>query len=116
VHELSVAQRLVELVCEELRSEGDCRVTAVHLRLGPLSGVVAEALLFAFDSATAGTPLNGAKLEIEPVDPAVYCPGCGQEQPLASVQRIACKVCGTVTPHVVRGREMEVTHVEVVDA
>ena len=78
MHELSVAQRLVELVCEEVRAERACRVTVVHLRLGPLSGVVAEALLFAFDSATAGTRLDGAKLAIEPVEPAVSCPQPGQ--------------------------------------
>jgi hydrogenase nickel incorporation protein HypA/HybF len=116
VHELSVAQRLVEIVTESLATEGDVHVAAVHLRLGPLSGVVAEALLFAFDAAVENTPLAGARLMIETVEPAVYCPACGQEQPLASVQRFCCRVCGAVTPHVVRGRELEVTQVEVLDA
>jgi hydrogenase nickel incorporation protein HypA/HybF len=116
VHELSVAQRLVELVEERLDGEGAVRVTIVHLRLGPLAGVVPEALLFAFDAATENTACAGARLAIEPVEPTLYCPGCGMERPLLSVQRLSCRVCGTVTPHVVRGRELEVTEVEVVDA
>ena len=116
MHELSVAQRLVELVAEEIGGQGVARVTAVHLRLGPLSSVVADALLFAFDAATSGTLLEGAKLQIEEVEPAVFCPKCKKERPLPSVQRLRCPVCHTPTPQVVRGRELEVTAVEVVDA
>jgi hydrogenase nickel incorporation protein HypA/HybF len=57
---------LVDAVCEELPRLGN-RVTllSVRVRLGPLSGVVAEALQFAFDVAAEGSPIAGARLEIE---------------------------------------------------
>ena len=113
MHELSVAQRLVELVTEELMDEPSLRVRSVCLRLGPLSGVVAEALLFAYDAATAGTALQGSTLEIEQVAPAVFCPKCRKERELSNVQRLRCPVCRTPTPEVVRGRELEVLSVEV---
>ena len=115
MHELSIAQRLVELVSDELIAEPAARVRSVRLRLGPLSGVVAEALLFAYDAATGGTALQGSTLEIEPVTPAVFCAKCGKERELASIQRLCCPVCLTPTPDVVRGRELEVVSVEVME-
>ena len=116
MHELSVAQRLVELVSAELGDDPAVRVKSVRLRLGPLSGVVAQALLFAYDAATEGTPMQGSALEIEEVTPAVYCAKCGKQRELASVQRLRCPVCRSPTPEVVRGRELEVLSVEVFDA
>jgi hydrogenase nickel incorporation protein HypA/HybF len=69
MHELSIAVSLVEAVCDELPTLGpDVAVRAVRLRVGPLSGVVPEALTFAFDIAAADTPLAGARLDIERAD------------------------------------------------
>ncbi|HYO08878.1 MAG TPA: hydrogenase maturation nickel metallochaperone HypA [Tepidisphaeraceae bacterium] len=116
MHELSVAQQLVQLVIESLDGEGDVRVTAVRLRLGPLAGVEAGALRFAFDSATAGTMLCGARLVVEPVELVAFCASCGEERLLASVQRLRCPACDAPTPEIVRGRDLEVISVEVVDA
>jgi hydrogenase nickel incorporation protein HypA/HybF len=113
MHELSVAQQLVELVCDELIDAPSAHVRLVRLRLGPLSGVVAEALLFAYGAAAAGTPLAGSTLEIEHVAPAVFCANCRRERELASVQHLRCPVCLAPTPDVMRGRELEVVSVEV---
>ena len=116
MHELSVARDLVEVVSKALDGDAPVGVRTVRLRLGPLSGVVATSLLFAFDAATDGTALQGSTLQIEEVSPAVYCRRCRAERELASVQRLRCPVCGTHTPDVVRGRELEVASVEVIDA
>jgi hydrogenase nickel incorporation protein HypA/HybF len=64
MHELSIAARIVELAQEEAESRG-VRVLAVHLRLGPLSGVVRHALLGSYEIACAGTPLESSRLVIE---------------------------------------------------
>jgi hydrogenase nickel incorporation protein HypA/HybF len=65
MHELSVAMSLVELACEEAERLQARRVEALHVRVGPLSGVVKEALLFSFDIAAAGTSIDGARLKVE---------------------------------------------------
>jgi hydrogenase nickel incorporation protein HypA/HybF len=115
MHELSVAQRLVEVVSETLEGTGPVRVRSVRVRLGPLSGVVAQALRFAYDEAAAGSVLEGSALVIEEVRAAVFCPACNAERELESVQWLCCPVCGSATPDVVRGRELEVESVEVED-
>ena len=49
MHELSIALSIVELAHEEAERRGGVRINAVHLKLGSLSGVVKEALLFSYD-------------------------------------------------------------------
>jgi hydrogenase nickel incorporation protein HypA/HybF len=65
MHELSIAISLVDLACEEKERRSLPRVQALRLRLGTLSGVVKDALLFSFDLASAGTCVEGAALKIE---------------------------------------------------
>ena len=64
MHELALTQSLVDLVTE--RTTGR-QVLAVNVRVGDLSGIVADAMSFCFDVTTAGTPLEGARLVVEEV-------------------------------------------------
>ena len=68
MHELSIALSIVEGVTEEAEQRGEAIVRAVHLRLGRLSGVVRESLLFAYEAACAGTKLEGSVLQVEEVE------------------------------------------------
>ncbi len=67
MHELSIAMSIVEIASDEARRLGDARVEVVHLRLGDLSGVVKDSLLFAWDLACEESPLAGSRLQIEEV-------------------------------------------------
>ena len=112
MHELSIALSILEIAREEAERHGG-RVAAVHLRLGPLSGVVREALVSAYDLAREGTPEASADLIVEEVPVVAYCPTCGSERTLASMQELCCPACGTPTPEVVGGRELEVVALEI---
>src|SRR5690348_3059370 len=105
MHELSIALSILDLAAEEAERHGG-RVAAVHLKLGPLSGVVKEALLSAYDLAREGTPLERAELVVAETALAAWCPVCAAERTLASPQELCCPTCGTPTPEVVSGREL----------
>jgi hydrogenase nickel incorporation protein HypA/HybF len=113
VHELSIAMSLVELASERAAEIGEARVAAVHVRIGPLAGVVEEALRFSFDAAAGGTPVEGARLVVERMPAEVFCAPCGVERVLDEPLRFRCPVCGAPTVDVVRGREIELTALEV---
>jgi hydrogenase nickel incorporation protein HypA/HybF len=113
MHELSVAVSIVEMAQEEADRRGWVRVSAIHLRVGPLSGVVKEALLSAYELACEGTPLTGSRLVIENIPVVVYCPTCRERRQLASIQDFSCSTCRAPTPEVLQGRELEVTAMEV---
>ncbi len=113
MHELSIAVSILEIVAEEAERQGRPRVAAVHLRLGPLSGVVKEALRSAYELAREGSAFEESELVIEEVPLVVYCPACACEQTLPSVQPLCCPACGAPTPQVVSGRQLEIFALEV---
>jgi len=67
MHELSIAMSIADAAEEEAAKHAGSRVCAVHLRLGKLSGVVKDALLFSWDASCDGTSLTGARLVVEEV-------------------------------------------------
>ena len=112
MHELSIALSILEVAAEEAERQGNARVAAIHLRLGPFSGVVKEALLSAYELAREGSPLAAARLLVEEVPVVAYCPTCAAERPVVSIQDLCCSVCATPTPEVVLGRELEIVALE----
>ena len=112
MHELSIALAVVDGAAEEAARRGGARVAAVHLRVGPLSGVVPAALRSAFELAREGSALPDADLVIEETRLIVHCPRCEADRELAVV-RLVCPVCDTPTPNVVAGRELEVVALEI---
>jgi hydrogenase nickel incorporation protein HypA/HybF len=113
MHELSIALSLIDSATEEAERRGGAQVKALHIKLGPLSGVVKDALLFSYEVACHGTPLEGSRLVIEDVPVVIHCRECQRDQQLESIQRFCCPVCGTLSAEVVRGRELEFVAMEI---
>ncbi|HEY4305383.1 MAG TPA: hydrogenase maturation nickel metallochaperone HypA [Gemmatimonadaceae bacterium] len=115
MHELSIAMSLVDIACEELERLGNPRVAALHVRIGPLSGVVGDALTFSFGLATDLTPLQGARLQIETTPIVARCTDCDGERTIPSVQSLVCPECGRPATDIIGGREMELVALELED-
>jgi hydrogenase nickel incorporation protein HypA/HybF len=113
MHELSIAMNIVELAEEESQRRGGLRITAVHLRLGLLAGVVKDALLSSYEMACEDTPLKGSQLVVEEVPGFVYCPVCEAQRPVRSPEWFCCSECGSVASEIVQGKELEVVSLEV---
>jgi hydrogenase nickel incorporation protein HypA/HybF len=111
MHELSIVMNVIDLATEEAQRHRS-RVLAVHLRVGPLSGVVPEALASAFELAREGTALADCRLVVEDVPITVYCPACEAERPAESMQSLRCRDCGTPAARVTGGQELELTALE----
>jgi hydrogenase nickel incorporation protein HypA/HybF len=113
MHELSIALSILNVAAEEMARHGGGKLTAIHLKVGLLSGVMPEALRSAFALARETSAFSGVELLIEEVPVAAYCPRCTAEQLVVSIQAFYCSACGTPTPEVVRGRELEVCALEI---
>jgi hydrogenase nickel incorporation protein HypA/HybF len=116
MHELSIAYRLVETAEAAARKAGAAEVESVQLRLGALSGVVKDALLFSFPIAAEGTLLAGAQLVIDEVPVAIFCARCRAEAELPGTQQFRCPHCNTPSAQLVRGRELELVALEIREA
>ena len=114
MHELSLALALLDEIGAAAEREGATRVASVHLRLGQMSGVVRDALLFSWDLARVDTVASDASLVIDDVPIAVWCPRCDGERSVRAGEGLVCSHCGSVAPTIVRGRELEFVSMEVV--
>ena len=112
MHELSIAMSIVELAEEEAERRG-VKIEAVHLRLGPLAGVVKDALLSCYEMVCENTALQGSRLIVEDVAVVIFCPTCKAERALPSIQLFCCPECRTPAAEVVHGKELEVVALEV---
>lgn len=115
MHELSIAYQLIEIADDAARRALARRVNRVYVKLGVLSGVVKDALLFSYDVAAVGTQLEGSQLVVEEVPVGIFCAVCDQLRVLDQFYTLICPVCGTRSADIRQGRELEIVSLEVED-
>lgn len=101
----------LRMAVDAAKSAGASRVLKLHLRIGSLSGVVPEAMQFAFDVVCRDTMAAGASLEIEAVPAACWCNECQSEFACTDFFN-ECPRCHNISGDLRRGRELEITTVE----
>lgn len=106
MHELSIADALVDQVCQQATAVGASGVAKIHIRMGVLRGI-ARSLQFCFPSVARGTLCEKAILYIEEVPLTVMCSHCDDEKTPAALYNFRCPDCGRPTPKVLTGREMQ---------
>jgi len=113
VHEVTVALSLLEGVEAFALEQRIERVAVVNVRIGALSGVVRDALLFSWDVAAADTVAAGSELRIEEIPVVIFCQPCEAQREPPPGSGLVCPECGTPSPRIVRGREMQLVSMEV---
>ena len=113
MHELALLTSVVRAVERAIVGPGASVPTVVALRVGALSGADPEALEAAWPLAVAGTPVAGARLVLEEVVAAVWCPGCRRDVEIDEFFALRCPVCDRPTADLSGGRELEIAYVEV---
>lgn len=111
MHELSIAQSIVDSAREHLAEHGARRVLRVGVRVGEISGVNADALEFCFGMTTKDTELDGASLDLERVPVRFRCSACGEEFAAADFT-VACPSCGSSETRMVAGDELAISYLE----
>ncbi|MFZ8934537.1 MAG: hydrogenase maturation nickel metallochaperone HypA [Bacteriovoracaceae bacterium] len=110
MHELSIAKAIVESGIEHIK-KGQ-KVISIHVKVGVLSGVVKEALEFAFPEVCRGTSFEGAQLEIEKVPLLLYCKSCHQLTHSEDIV-ILCQHCYDTEVEIQEGKEILIQKMEV---
>ena len=112
MHEMSLAEGVLQIIEDSARQQQFSRVKTVWLEIGQLSSVEPEAMRFCFDAVTRGSLADGAHLEIVIVDGGGQCMNCGQTVKLEAVYD-ACPACGGYPVNPVSGTEMRIKELEV---
>jgi len=112
MHEMSLAEGILQIVEDAARANAAERVRSVQLEIGALSHVEEQALRFCFDAVTRGTVADGAELEVLPTPGRAWCMPCGESVALGRLGD-ACPRCGSYQLQVTQGEEMRVREIEV---
>jgi hydrogenase nickel incorporation protein HypA/HybF len=112
MHEVAIMTEAVRIAVEAAQAAGAGRITRLRLRVGVLSGVVPEAMRFAFDVVCGDTMAAGAQLEIELVTGRCWCATCHAEFGCANYAG-QCPCCHNVSNDLRSGRELYIADVEI---
>ncbi|MBM4161797.1 MAG: hydrogenase maturation nickel metallochaperone HypA [Ignavibacteria bacterium] len=114
MHELSIAQNIIEIVRQNVPENELGDVRAVRMKVGTLAGVVAESLRFSFSVLVADSPLKDAYIQIEHIPFVIQCNTCRQSS--SNDQGFAvCPTCGGSDTTVLTGTELQVFEIELDD-
>lgn len=100
----------MDLAIEEAGKSGAKRILGLSLEVGKKSGVVIDALEFAFETVTRNTIAEGASLTIHPVPYRGECVSCGRC--FEADDFLICPDCGNFG-NIVSGQELRIQSIEV---
>lgn len=112
MHELALAESIVNAVKVAVKNRPNVKVIQVRVRIGELTDIVSDSLQFGFESLIAETPIAGARLEIERIPIDGKCNNCGHEFTVEEFVFI-CPECFSTDINMVRGDELEVVDIDV---
>ena len=113
MHELAIAQSIVDAVEAKAVECKAARVKGVHLKIGEASGIVGDSLAFSFEMLSTMVPiLTGAKLLIDSVPHRARCRSCDREFIITNY--IAqCPTCQEWSSEIVSGTELQIIDMEI---
>ena len=113
MHELSLAESLIDTIEEESRKQHFSRVRKIWLEVGMLSGVEPEALRFGFEVAARRTCAEGAALEILETPGEAWCQDCQQTVAIRAYYD-GCPLCRSHRLRVTGGEQFQLKELEVI--
>jgi hydrogenase nickel incorporation protein HypA/HybF len=107
MHELSIAQSIVELAEREAQNHRANAVEELELEIGSLAGIDYAALEFALESAIKGSRLEGARIVLQRIPGEGRCGDCENLFPVENLFT-SCPACGSYAVKIVKGRELRI--------
>ena len=112
MHELSLTQSLIDIAVDHAGRAGATAIRGITVEVGELSGAIPEALEFAFDVCSKGTPAEGAILTLRRIAGHGRCPACRADAACRELTAV-CPRCGALGFELDAGLELRVVELEI---
>lgn len=117
MHELSIAENIIKVITEQCKTLQiqPYEIVKVKIKIGKLTCVSSESLIFAFDIIKNEACLPNASLEIDSVPISIHCKICQKEYTLTeneSVLCFLCPTCGSENIELLSGKELYIESIE----
>ena len=114
MHEMGIANSILEAVRSEVRRYPGSRPVRVGLKIGEMAAIDEESLRFCFEALASGTDLAGLELAIEVCQRRHRCDDCGSEFTVGDYD-FRCPACESLASDCISGDELELSYVELED-
>ena len=114
MHEMSIALDIIEIVRQYVAPDSNQIVKTVNLKVGNFSNIVTETLKFSFDALIKDTFLESAVLNIIEIPLTLKCLECG-EITESEPTFFFCGKCDSNNVEIIKGNELQVTDIDVID-
>jgi hydrogenase nickel incorporation protein HypA/HybF len=111
MHEMAIAQQIVGIVEETLKSHPNAKCKTVHIRVGELTAIIPESLTFAYQAITTDTSLCESVLHIESVPVLAKCRSCSQQFGIKDFE-FSCPFCRSQDIEIQQGKELHIEKLE----
>jgi len=111
---MSVAQNIIEIVRDHVSQDEEKKVIKIRLKVGELSGIVPDSLLFCFDILKNGSALKNVSVEIERVPITALCRSCNKTSRL-EYGVFFCLNCHGSDIELLTGKELNIVDIELDD-
>lgn len=111
MHELSVAQNIIEIVKENVPEKDLRNVKTISLEVGEFSGIIPDSLEYCFDVIKADASLGNSKMEIKKIPFVLFCDDCKSETTNNMGIRF-CEKCNSSNTRIISGTDMQIINVE----
>jgi hydrogenase nickel incorporation protein HypA/HybF len=112
MHEMSIAQSLIEIITEEMDKHDASVLRSVKLHIGKLTAIVPDSLAFCFEVITKGTPLDGARLDMVSIPLKAACNACGKTFEVEQYV-FECPLCKSGDIETIAGKDLSIVEIEV---
>lgn len=113
MHEFSIAEGIISAIIQKCINNGFNKVEKVKISVGSASGVMSEALLFAFDVLKSDTIAQNAILFIEKIPLSGICMNCFSKFMTEEPYILVCPYCNSNSLKIHSGMEMDIEEIEV---
>ncbi len=114
MHELAIAQNILEIVQQSVPENQTKSVRGIRIRVGQMSGIVPDSLDFCFSAIINDTHLQRARLAIEQVPTLSQCKTCAHRFGIEDWV-FTCPVCQSTNLELISGKELEIVEIELAD-
>ena len=112
MHEMSIAQSILDIVDEYMTNENGRKLLEVAVEVGELTAVVPDSLIFCYESLVDSSPYRDSKIRINVIPLTGTCPDCSKSFKIEKFEFL-CPTCQSSNISVDGGQELRITHLEV---
>ncbi len=112
MHELSIAESILDAVRKEMDAYPGARPTRVGLRIGEMAAIDADSLSFCFECVVSGTNWADLRLSIESCPAQRICRNCGYDFEVKDYNS-SCPACSSDLTEANGGDELDFAFLEV---